>query len=86
MRPSIDSVLGFLVAAAVIGLVACGDDEAPPSGQIDSGVTVIGFPGPDVYFTCHGSTGVYMAVDGRNGQSSPFAIADHPECQGDQTP
>ncbi len=76
---------------AVIILAACGqpDGQTPPLAPADRGRKVnptfvdYEFPGPNLYFFCDGTVGVYM-TEGANGDSgksaAPAVLADHPAC------
>lgn len=85
-----------VVAASLVlaATAACGtpsnDTPVPPAvggrgEKIDPTFKDFELPGPNLYFFCDGSYGVYV-TEGANGESgksaAPFVVNDHHECGG----
>lgn len=98
MSPPVTTVTGMkrIALAAVLVLAACaGDDDTIPAPALDYGnKTVIAdlpsfrefeIQGPNLYFFCDGTVGVYV-TEGSNNDSgksaSPAAVPNHPMCAG----
>lgn len=73
-----------LLVLASLAATACGSDPMPPPApsqeQLDP--VVFDYKRSDVVFTCHGSTGLYVAENTYEEIiQAIFAVPNHPECE-----
>jgi hypothetical protein len=82
------------VAALAAALTACGGDGVEPGvvppavggrrDRINPDYVDFELPGPNLWFLCHGSVGVYV-TEGDNDDSgksaAPSAVLNHPACK-----